>query len=54
MYYWEYVEMIFAEKYSWRNIDDMGLSERRRKMTFIEALAEGQRAKAAKAQSKAG
>jgi hypothetical protein len=39
VYYWEYVEILFASKWGWRqDIDDMGLSERGRWVQIIEAL----------------
>jgi hypothetical protein len=48
------MEMVFAEKFGWRDIDDMPLSERRRKLEIIEALAEAEASRASNAASRAG
>ena len=54
VFYWEYCEMVFAEKYGWRDIDDMSIRERRRKLEIIEALVERQASKASQPASRAG
>lgn len=46
--------MVFAEKYGWRDIDDMPISERRRKLEIVEALVEAEASRAKPAASGAG